>query len=370
MQHLKEWGFHPRESFRLNQLSRQEALNELETNLKFFTEHALEDKPVSSPYYYWPDSTGRLYSHPSRGPEYLVEYQIDPRERGGTMLQGFRALSQALSNPNQMVIHYSPKGKTSFSDKHDDKFEVDSYKDGQLTLQYFDGEKIRAVGLMVGNEDLVFSLLNQFGLPMYEYDVEEERIAYYLLHPLRTKLSLDELLVELDSLGYNDETLYRDKNHFEHTFGRIFKQVHQSFAGNLPQTNRLYLDQTLNALNRELSQAAWTKQKVQETYLRVILNYATVNGLDEVKLMASCGGSIKSTKDIINLLYGSGLSEHLSTDFLNPQNLVGPHSSDKRIKEPFVCPKCKYETTEPVGNQCPSCKITKDEAVKEGYVTC
>lgn len=38
--------------------------------------------------------------------------------------------------------------------------------------------------------------------------------------------------------------------------------------------------------------------------------------------------------------------------------------------EGFECPKCHYRTKEPVGNQCPSCSLTKDQAAKLGYATC
>jgi hypothetical protein len=33
--------------------------------------------------------------------------------------------------------------------------------------------------------------------------------------------------------------------------------------------------------------------------------------------------------------------------------------------EPFTCPKCGYKSYVPVGNRCPSCKITKEEWAKE-----
>lgn len=38
--------------------------------------------------------------------------------------------------------------------------------------------------------------------------------------------------------------------------------------------------------------------------------------------------------------------------------------------EPFECPNCHAKTYGPVGNQCPHCKITKDEAAEKGLITC
>lgn len=42
----------------------------------------------------------------------------------------------------------------------------------------------------------------------------------------------------------------------------------------------------------------------------------------------------------------------------------------KDEKELFVCPKCNQKADGPVGNQCPHCGLTKEQAVKDGYSTC
>jgi hypothetical protein len=36
----------------------------------------------------------------------------------------------------------------------------------------------------------------------------------------------------------------------------------------------------------------------------------------------------------------------------------------------FECPKCSYTTTKPVGDQCPSCRLTKAEFMEEGGIAC
>lgn len=46
------------------------------------------------------------------------------------------------------------------------------------------------------------------------------------------------------------------------------------------------------------------------------------------------------------------------------------YSSTDETSEPFKCPKCKKETHGRVGNSCPSCGITKEEAKKKGLVVC
>ena len=36
----------------------------------------------------------------------------------------------------------------------------------------------------------------------------------------------------------------------------------------------------------------------------------------------------------------------------------------------FECPKCSYTTTSPVGDQCPSCRLTKEQFMEEGGIAC
>ena len=78
------------------------------------------------------------------------------------------------------------------------------------------------------------------------------------------------------------------------------------------------------------------------------------------QVAGSCGNTSGSA---------SGLT---SPNIFNKSSSLGEllSTNDDSKKEPFVCPKCGYETTKPVGDQCPSCKITKEEAVEKGYVTC
>ena len=39
-------------------------------------------------------------------------------------------------------------------------------------------------------------------------------------------------------------------------------------------------------------------------------------------------------------------------------------------EERFTCPKCGYGTTEPVGNECPNCHITKEQYANESGISC
>jgi hypothetical protein len=86
------------------------------------------------------------------------------------------------------------------------------------------------------------------------------------------------------------------------------------------------------------------------TFEKLRINYS----FPPPQVKGSCGATggrgLTSGSDILR---GGSLSEILS-----PKN------------EPFKCPNCHQESHGPVGNQCPHCKITKDEAVKKGLITC
>jgi len=73
----------------------------------------------------------------------------------------------------------------------------------------------------------------------------------------------------------------------------------------------------------------------------------------------SCGGTGEETsietilnRNILNKLTGHILAKILGED------------------EGFECPRCHFKTKEKVGNQCPGCKITKEQAQQQGLITC
>lgn len=51
-------------------------------------------------------------------------------------------------------------------------------------------------------------------------------------------------------------------------------------------------------------------------------------------------------------------------------NLTSILSILAEINENFICPSCHKESTPPVGNSCPQCGITKEEAAEQGLTTC
>ncbi len=51
---------------------------------------------------------------------------------------------------------------------------------------------------------------------------------------------------------------------------------------------------------------------------------------------------------------------------LTPNKILG----DDGESEHFVCPKCDYHATGPIGDECPGCHITKEEFAKDGGAVC
>lgn len=62
---------------------------------------------------------------------------------------------------------------------------------------------------------------------------------------------------------------------------------------------------------------------------------------------------------------GGGKSSTIFNKISFVTNLFSPESSEN-----FVCPNCHKESTPPVGDSCPKCGITKQEADARGWITC
>lgn len=73
----------------------------------------------------------------------------------------------------------------------------------------------------------------------------------------------------------------------------------------------------------------------------------------------SCGSS--GGTDSLETLLNTNLMNKLTNNVL--VTILGETDG-------FECPRCHFKTKKSIGNQCPSCKITKDEAVSQGFVTC
>ena len=90
------------------------------------------------------------------------------------------------------------------------------------------------------------------------------------------------------------------------------------------------------------------------------LSFAITNYHDRTPppVAGSCGSTKSSTNEIT------------SANIFNKSSSFSVLFSKEDDSNLFVCPKCGFATAERVGNQCPGCKITKEEAVEQGYVTC
>lgn len=365
-QYLKEFGFTPQEAARLNRLSPTVASQELRQNIEAFVGEVLQDHPVSPLYNFYFGQEGRLYSQPTVSEEFLVESQIDPRERGGASLLGFKKLEMSLKNaqPNEVVLWYSPKGPTSYGGEIESPFEEIVYRDGQLYIQFFDGEKVKAAAVKVGDERLVFEVFKRFGRKKKAFLQERELIDYYLLNPVSTRLSIDDLLKEVDTIGLSDQTIYQDRDGTNHSLGFIINQVRQRFTGQELPSFQLYPDKTVDALLAKGKAQGWTERHIEKAYLTTILKFAQGRGLGAIELMGSCGGSEVETADIIKALADHGLSQILSSDFIEPTNFLSVFSTEYRI----------IDSSETRKATCPNCGgevVFDSEKVKaEGFLAC
>lgn len=349
-QYLKEFGFTPQEAARLNRLSPTVAGQELRQNIEAFVGEVLQDHPVSPLYNFYFGQEGRLYSQPTASEEFLVESQIDPKERGAASLLGFKKLEMSLKNAqlNEVVLWYSPKGPTSYGGEIKSPFEEIVYRDGQLYVQFFDGEKVKAAAVKVGDERLVFEVFKRFGREKKAFLQRKELINYYLLNPVSTRLSIDDLLKEVDTIGLSDQIIYQDRDGTNHSLGFILNQVRQRFSGQELPSFQPYPDKTVDALLAKGKAQGWTERHIEKAYLTTILKFAQGRGFGTVELMGSCGGSEVKTAEIIKALADNGLSQILSSDFIEPTNFLSVFSTEYRIIDSsetrkVTCPNCGGE---------------------------
>ncbi len=88
----------------------------------------------------------------------------------------------------------------------------------------------------------------------------------------------------------------------------------------------------------------------------------------------------KRTMSIVQMvdIYGKQKAPEVAgscgkTGEIKSSNVLHKYADLKKALEDdegFECPKCHYETKEPVGNQCPGCRLTKEEFAKQGGAVC
>ena len=296
---LKQFGITTREQERLQVLSPYEAQQELSQNLEAYTNEVLADKPVSIPYRYWFDTDDHVYSSPSLKPIYRVDQQFDPQERGGLPGQGFEKVSNLLvHNPGKLVFWYSPQGPASFDKNPQNPFSQITYDYGQLYIQYFNKDKVNAVAVKVGNEEVLETLVPELSTLRsgYAEGNERERITSFLLNPVLSDGTIDDFL----DRNFENALVYEDKEGKKYGIDDVLAEIRDAFA-NVKKPKPMSLDKTVAALTKQ----EVTKEFVLKVYISAINAYMQKTGRQTMQLSGSCGGG-KVTSGMIEGILQTG----------------------------------------------------------------
>lgn len=333
---LKQFGITLHESKRFNRLSTEERISELTQQLESYTQEVLNDHPVSTPYNYWFDHQGNLFTNPSLQQIYNVEQQFDIRERGGKPLEGFRDHLKPLlrANPNMLIFWYSPQGKASYDNNPNNPFSQIDYHDGQLYIQYFDGKKVNAVAVKVTNEEAVRQFMPDVFLLASCAKSEQERTSCFHTNPSLSTHTIDSFL----ETNWKDDEVYTDKSKKKYTVNDIKYQIRNALL--CIKSDHFTLSEKVR---ESLGNEQVTRQTILEAYTRTIMDYMETQGMETMSLSGSCGGSTISL---------SFLNTLIETGFPAVQDMVSLHSSASRILtqgslesssthyEDYNCPHC------------------------------
>jgi hypothetical protein len=164
---------------------------------------------------------------------------------------------------------------------------------------------------------------------------------------------IDRYFDYVSELSRSSTSTYQTtKEQTEHLLGALYNRAR--FIKEALDTSLLTQDDS-NFLNRSLQ--LFQEDTYSENHIKFFA---------QSKPLTVTGGSCPVTKKTDGLFGNS----FLSIGDIHSQLLEGNTLSSIVDKEPFECPRCHFKTHKSVGDQCPSCKLTKNEAAKEGFTTC
>ncbi|MBI4004934.1 hypothetical protein HY358_02250 [Candidatus Roizmanbacteria bacterium] len=338
--YLKQLGITLAEHRRLQQLTPLERERELAQQIASLTKEVLDDHPVSTPYSYWLDAGGEIYSDQSRKPIFNLRNQINPGERGGLPLDGFLKVGVRLRhNPGNLILLYSPPGPASFDNDPKNPYSQITYRDGQLYMQYFDGQKINAVALKVTNESVIRQLAPSLFSAADKKSSQRERIAFLVTNPAG-ELSVDDFF----NHQWKDGEMYRDKDSRSYSLSEVLMQAKDVLFGR--SRSEFHLSEDLRGA---LSQETITEHLILSAYTSTIRNYMRDRGYEEMELSGSCGGG-KVSVDTLDVFL------QIDNNLPQLQSLVSLYSSTYRLLKQA---RLETDTGEHYPDyKCPHCNIT------------
>lgn len=351
-------GINTKEFTRLQEITKlvgsEAAAKEHRRNVESYAWEFGADMPVSRPYKYY-NIDGTTYTFPLAHELFNIEAGINPQERNGIMLQGWRrfdALTKPSPDPyapprlaNGVNIWYSPHGDSGLG------FEFDS---GRLYVSVNTEEGSKHINIKVAPSFDVNKLLDAYAsqanvirpsfLRPNSFEEDPQQIAmHYLANPFAMGININDFLKLNQSLieqGYIDpnEVVYRsrrnDPNAQDHTFASIMEQFAEMLTYEQPVTARSGHINTPRSV-----------RDLERGYIESILPYAY-------------NGKI--------FLYGCS-----ATTILESARIFNPYATEVRNEKQrkeysLTCPLCGWTgRADPCElKTCPGCNATNEEILR------
>ncbi len=357
---LAQRGYNPNEYKIINSIESRHAKKDyLRRNLETTINHVFEDSAVSFTNNYQMNERGEVVSYPDG-----TVLNIDSDERGGYYKFGIEsAVAGALSNPNDVVLFYSPPGPVIFDNNPNNKFkDVKPYPDGQLYMMYSDGKKVNNVATSISPEG-EFWISNIMAREYKEASLKKspiERIKYFITHPVLTGKSIDSFLNDQNKI--QDKIIFRNKDKVEFSLSQTLALIHQSLTGQLAKSH--IVDQVLQNIDVN----NMTAHEVERLHDAVAQQYMIEKGLDILTLGGFCGGT-----EIKLDPFSNGL-DNLSTAF---RMIAQGENIFKLARDPREDPNlCRCSAASGPHFHCPGVRKDSKEpcrhaiVVGEGTTTC
>lgn len=344
---FKKFGITLRESQRYSAVAllfgSSLAETELQDNLMSYRHEFLEDRFVSRPHAYYLIG-GEFYSRPIKHYLFNLKSGINPQERDGVTLDGFKKFEglAAAANKNQVVAWYSPEGDSGLNTVFGAGRIYLSFKvDESLTMNF---------DIKLHPKFQALSFLD--GLSGKQSNGDK---FYYLKNPFLLPMSSDQLFPS----SFTDESIYVERRHSENASVRSINEAIEEIKREYYASTRV--SQILDYSHDKKTTQIMTEQDIMNRYVKLMLPFSQKG---KVILYGCSGDSSVSKSELEIILSGkSFIDEVIKQDqIFNNTHSIFSTSSRISKEDSFPCPNCGVNI--PVGQgivKCPSCQITKEK---------
>lgn len=300
----------------------------------------------------------------SRGAEYRLQHGTREAEREGSEgeMGGFEIIRAKFTDPDTLVgtkmTSFSPEGRVEKSPY--ERNIVDEYE----LVEDLSGRFVKLTRRVVDFEEADYLSAALSLDPMYFDDYDGRPLdAWMLSHPVEGVIpNLEERQKGMQSGSF--EKIYQTEME-----QRIIDSYVEAVLEQNPDWEKIAINfnAIYNQMDKEEKAALGSTKKEQEVYLSQQSVQEAINLLGRMNPLERGGGGCPPSK---------GFQVSNGSNFLISGVSVSSFGAGAggRSKEGFNCPKCGFNSQEPIGNQCPpikgGCGITKEEFALKGGVVC